>query len=169
VVPDPDPAPDDAPDDAIDEELESAPSEEGPRVGDVTVIPYADLRAQLGCGAEAGILLEDRRSVVKVFFPGMDRTFWLERDHVRSVPPERLPLHPVVERLHRVARLVEADLLEECDRQDDVVVFHVFCGPLDVDGVLRVRDALGADLRRLRVEPGSVRRLRLNVAFRATP
>ncbi len=156
-----------APDAGIDEEdLPAAYEDEGPRVGDVTVIPFARVREQVGCGAEAGILLEDRRSVVKVLFPGMDRTFWLERDRVRTVALERIPVHPLVARLHRIARLVSADTIEEYDQRDGVAVFHVFCGALDAADLLRVRDALGDDLVRFRVEPGGVRRLRLHVAFR---
>jgi hypothetical protein len=150
----------------VDEELEGEEPEEGPRVGDVTVIPYADLRAALGCGAEAGILVEDRKSVVKVLFPGMDRTFWLDRDRVRAVAADRLPLHPLVDRLHRIARQVQADLIEYYDRHGDEAVFHVFCGALDVDGLVRLRTSLGDALVRLRVEPGSVRRLRLHMTLR---
>jgi hypothetical protein len=140
--------------------------EEGPRVGDVAVIPFPRIREQVGCGAEAGILMEDRRSVVRVLFPGMDRTFWLERERVRAVAVERLPVHPLVERLHRLARLVSAEVIEHYEQKGDVGVFHVYCGALEATELLRVRDLLGDDLVRFRVEAGGARRLRLHVAFR---
>jgi hypothetical protein len=152
------------PGDEAAEEAEGAPEETG--VGDVAVVPFARVREQLGCGAEAGIVVEDRRNLVKVFFPGMDRTFWLDREKVRVVPPGRVPLHPLVERLHRVSRLLGADLIEIYDQVGDVAVFHVFFRGSELDRILEVRDYLGADLRRLRLEPGSMRRVKLNLAFR---
>ena len=155
-------------DEAWDEEDLGGPddAEEGPRVGDVAVIPFPRVREQVGCGAEAGILMEDRRSVVRVLFPGMDRTFWLERDRVRAVPVDRLPVHPLVERLHRLARLVSAEVIEQYEQKGDVGVFHVHCGGLEATDLLRVRDLFGEDLVRFRVEAGGARRLRLHVAFR---
>jgi hypothetical protein len=157
------------PDDGDAEEPAPRGDEDGPHVGDVTVIPYARVREQVGCGAEAGILLEDRRSVVKVLFPTMDRTFWLERDRVRSVAVDRIPVHPTVSLLHRIARLVSADLIEYYDQRANVAVFHVFCGGLDAADVEGLRRAIGPELVRFRVEPGGVRRLRLDVAFRVGP
>jgi hypothetical protein len=157
-----------ADDEGLDEE-DLGPGEDpedGPRVGDVAVIPFPRVREQVGLGAEAGILMEDRRSVVRVLFPGMDRTFWLERDRVRAVPVDRLPVHPLVERLHRIARLVSAEVIEHYEQRGDVGVFHVYCGALEATDLLRVPELLGADLVRFRVEPGGARRLRLHVAFR---
>jgi hypothetical protein len=152
--------------DADDDLAREEPGEEGDlRVGDVTVIPYAEVRAQLGCEAEAGILLEDRRSVVKVFFPGMDRTFWLERERVRSVPADRLPLHPLVDRLHRISRRVGAELIEYYDQKGPETVFHVYCGAMDLEGLQAVVEEMGAAMPRFRVEPGSTRRLKLNLAL----
>jgi hypothetical protein len=156
------------PEEQEEEEFEGdeADAGDGPRVGDVTVIPYPELRAQLGCGAEAGILVEDRRHVVKVFFPSMDRTFWLERDRVRAVAPERLPLHPIVERLNLVSRRVGAERIEEYGNSPTGPVFHVYCGALDVAGLTGLERDLGSSLAALRVEPGSVRRLRLSLTLR---
>lgn len=169
----PAPAPDQPPDrlpgdEEREEELESSGSREDGDVGvgDLAVVPSARLREQLACGREAGIVVEDRRSLVKVFFPSLDRTFWLERERVRAVELGRLPLHPLVERLHRLCRILGVDLIEIYDQAGDVAVFHLGFRGTDLEGLHRVRDLLGDDLRRLRVEPGSMRRVKLNVAFR---
>jgi hypothetical protein len=135
-------------------------------VGDLAVVPSATLREQLGCGTEAGIVVEDRRHLLKVFFPRMDRTFWLERDRVRSVALGRIPAHPLAERLHRLSVLLGADLIEIYDQAGDVAVFHIGFRGTDLDGLHKVKELLGDDLRRLRIEPGSMRRVKLNVAFR---
>jgi hypothetical protein len=154
-------------DEEQEEERESPPpGGEEVAVGDIAVIPSANLREQLGCGTQAGIVIEDRRHLLKVFFPGMDRTFWLERDRVRSVALGRLPAHPLVERLHRLSALLGADLIEIYDQVADTAVFHIGFRGTDLEGLHRVRDLLGEDLRRLRIEPGSMRRVKLNVAFR---
>lgn len=165
----PDPTPGDAEalpgDEEQEEQREAAAADDEVHVGDVAVVPSATLREQLGCGTEAGLVVEDRRHLLKVFFPGMDRTFWLERDRVRSVALGRLPVHPLVERLHRLSVLLGADLIEIYDQVGDVAVFHIGFRGTDLDGLHRVCDLLGDDLRRLRVEPGSMRRVKLNVAF----
>lgn len=176
MVPTPDPRRGDAHGDSLpgDEELEEeretaaapAPELAEAQVGDVAVIPFAGLREQLGCGAQAGIVVEDRRHLLKVFFPAMDRTFWLDRERVRAVPLGRLPLHPLVERLHRLSAILGADLIEIYDQVGDTAVFHIGFRGTDMDGLARVRALLGDDLRRLRIEPGSMRRVKLNVAFR---
>ena len=159
--------PDPLPGDEEREEDASAAAEPGEAgVGDLAVVPSAVLREQLGCGTEPGIVVEDRRHLLKVFFPGMDRTFWLERDRVRSVPLGRLAAHPLAERLHRLSVLLGADLIEIYDQTGDTAVFHIGFRGTDLEGLHRVRDLLGEDLRRLRIEPGSMRRVRLNVAFR---
>lgn len=154
-------------DDEHEEDLDAAaPASEDVKVGDIAIVPFARLREQLGCGAEAGIVVEDRRHLVKLFFPGMDRVFWLEHERVRSVPLGRLPVHPLVERLHRLSVLLGADLIEIYDQVGDVAVYHIGFRGTDLDGLHAVRDLLGDDLKRMRVEPGSMRRVKLNVAFR---
>jgi hypothetical protein len=135
------------------------------RVGDLVVVPYARAREQVGCGTEVGVVVEDRRSVMKVLFPGIDRTFWLDRNLLRSVETGRLPTHPWAERLHRIASLVGVDLIEEYDTTGGAAVFHVFVRGMDLGDLVRLREALGADVDRFRVEPGGMRRLRLNVSF----
>ncbi len=136
------------------------------QVGDIAIVPFPRLREQLGCGPEAGIVVEDRRHLVKLFFPGMDRAFWLEHERVRSVPLGRLAVHPIVDRLHRLSVLLGADLIEVFDQVGDTAVFHIGFRGTDLDGLHAVRDLLGADLRRLRIEPGSMRRVKLNIAFK---
>lgn len=136
------------------------------QVGDIAIVPFARLREQLGCGAEAGLVVEDRRHLLKVFFPAMDRTFWLDRERVRAVPLGRIPVHPLVERLHRVSAILGADLIEIYDQVGDTAVFHVGFRGTDMEGLARVQSLLGDDLRRLRIEPGSMRRVKLNLAFR---
>lgn len=163
----PRPRPDALPgDEEREEQAEGGDEEAEVQVGDLAVVPSASLRAQLGCGREVGLVVEDRRHLVKVLFPTMDRTFWLERGRVRSVELGRLPLHPLVERLHRLCRILGVDLVEIYDQAGDVAVFHLGFRGTDLDGLHRVRDLLGDDLRRLRIEPGSMRRVKLNVAFR---
>lgn len=168
-----DPDPDLLPgDEEIEEELEEerggapAVGEQEAAVGDIVVVPVERLREQLGCGTEAGVVVEDRRHLVKVFFPGMDRTFWLERERVRPVPLGRLPVHPLVERLHRLSAILGADLIEVYEQVGDTAVFHIGFRGTDMGGLQRVTQLLGDDLRRLRIEPGSMRRVKLNVAFR---
>jgi hypothetical protein len=153
-------------DEEREEEADGSAEEGETHVGDLAVVPSATLREQLGCGTEPGLVVEDRRHLLKVFFPGMDRTFWLERERVRSVVLGRLPVHPLAERLHRLSALLGADLIEIYDQTGDTAVFHIGFRGTDLEGLHRVRDLLGADLRRLRIEPGSMRRVKLNVAFR---
>ncbi|MFM8978958.1 MAG: hypothetical protein ACKOSS_00610 [Planctomycetia bacterium] len=167
----PGPRPDALPgDEEREEDLEPpAPdpaASEDVKVGDIAIVPFARLREQLGCGPEAGIIVEDRRHLVKLFFPGMDRVFWLEHERVRSVPLGRLPVHPLVERLHRLSTILGADLIEIYDQAGDVAVYHIGFRGTDLDGLHAVRDLLGDDLRRMRIEPGSMRRVKLNLAFR---
>ena len=137
-----------------------------PRVGDLAIVPYPRVREQIGCDAEAGLLMEDRRSVVRVFFPGSGTTYWLDRDKIQVVPLGRIPVHPLVERLHRIARRIDALLIEFTDQEGDVGLFHVYAPSLVLDDLTYVRDLIGGDLNSMRVEAGSVRRVKLRLAFR---
>ena len=69
---------------------------DAPRIGDLVIVPYPEARERYGCPAEAGLLLEDRRSSVKVFFAEPDCTLWLDRGRVQRVAPGDLDLHPLV-------------------------------------------------------------------------
>jgi hypothetical protein len=148
-----------------EEEIDEGPEAADVRAGEIAVVPYPRVREQIGCGEEGGLVLEDRRSVVKVWFAGIDRSFWIERERLEVVPGDRLPLHPLVERLHRIARLVGAEEIDFYDEKDGVGVFHVYSRGIDLDVLLQVRALLGADLQHLRVDPGSIRRTRLTLAF----
>ena len=138
----------------------------GPSVGDLVVIPVPRIRAQVGCGERVGLVLEDRRHVVKVFFPEIDRAFWIERAAVASVAEGRLPAAPLAIRLHRIAVDLSAVAIEIYDREGDADVFHVYSRGTDLEALLRVREFLGPDLRRVAIEPGGVRRARVTVVFR---
>lgn len=138
----------------------------GAAVGDLIVIPVPRVRLQIGCGERVGVVVEDRRNVVKVFFPEIERTFWVDRDGVLAIPEGRLPAAPLAIRLHRICRELHAAAVEIYDREGDADVFYVFTRGTDLDALLRVREFLGADFRRMAVDPGGVRRARLTLAFR---
>jgi hypothetical protein len=157
----PPPGPEGVEDDGLEETGDG-----GPAVGDLVVIPVPRIRAQVGCGERVGVVLEDRRHVVKVFFPEIDRAFWVERAAVASVAEGRLPAAPLAVRLHRVASLLSAVAIEVYDREGDADVFHVYSRGTDLEALLRVREYLGPDLRRVSIEPGGVRRARVTVVFR---
>lgn len=143
-----------------------ADEEGGVSVGDLVVLPVPRVRAQVGCGERVGLVLEDRRNVVKVLFPEIDRAFWIDRDQVLSVPEDRLPCHPLALRLHRLCRLLAAVGVEVYDREGDADVFHVFTRGTTLEALDEARRSLGPDFRRLGVDPGGVRRARLTLVFR---
>lgn len=136
-----------------------------PDVGDVTIVPYPRIRAQIGCAEEAGILMEDRRNVLRVFFPGSDHTFWLDRDKVTAVDPEQVTLHPLLDVLHRVARRVDAVLIEAQEAQADEQAYNVYAPSMTLPDLLFVRDLLGDDLVEMTIAAGSVRRVKLVLRF----
>lgn len=137
-----------------------------PVVGDVTIVPFPEVRKQVGCAAEAGILMEDRRNVLRVFFPTMDRTFWLERDGVAAIPLGRIDVHPLVDRLHRVARRLDAVLIESEEDDGAVGTYYVYTPELVLADLEFVRDLLDDSLVEMKVEAGSVRRVKLRLTFR---
>ena len=137
-----------------------------PDVGDVTIVPYPRVREQIGCAEEAGLLMEDRRNVLRVFFPGTERTFWLDRDKVTAIDADQLPLHPLVERLHKIARRVDAVLIEEQESAADEEAYNVYAPSMTLPDLLYVRDLLGDELLGLEIAAGSVRRVKLVLRFR---
>lgn len=132
-----------------------------PEVGDVTIVPFPRVREQIGCAEEAGILMEDRRNVVRVFFPGTDRTFWLDRDKIAAVSLDRLPVHEVVETLHHIARRVEAVLIEEQEQAGAAHAYNVYAPSVTLPDLEFVRDLLGARMEEMTIAAGSVRRVKL--------
>jgi hypothetical protein len=150
-----------------DDGLDEGPADEGGvRVGDLAVLPVPRVRAQVGCGERVGVVLEDRRNVVKVFFPEIDRAFWVERRDVLAVPEGRLPTAALAIRLHRVCRALSAVAVEIYDREGDADVFYVFSRGTTLDALNEVKASLGQDYRRLGVDPGGVRRTRITLVFR---
>ena len=150
-----------------EDEAGDRPDDDGPGVGDLAILPVPRVRAQIGCGERVGIVVEDRRNVVKVFFPEIDRAFWIDRAHVTSVEEGRLPTAPLAATLHRVCRLLSAVAVEIYDREGDADVFHVYTRGTSLEAVLAVRDLLGERFRRLGIDPGGVRRTRLTLVFTA--
>ncbi len=140
-------------------------SEDGPGVGDIVIIPYPRVREQLNCPAEAGLLMEDRRNIVRLFFPTSDQSFWLDREKVEAVPLGRLNTHPLVDRVHRIANIVDVVLLELVSWNEDEVAVHVFSPAMSLDDLLAIRALIGGKLRDFQVEAGSVRRVKLLVRF----
>ncbi len=102
--------------DADEDDGRESAGDEGAEVGDLVVLPVARIRAQVGCGERVGIVLEDRRNVVKVFFPEIERAFWVDRDVVLAVPEDRLPVAPLARRLHRISRELNAVAIEIYER-----------------------------------------------------
>ena len=150
----------------IDED--APPDDAGVGVGDLVVLPVPSVRARVGCGERVGIVLEDRRNVVKVYFPEIERAFWVERTDALAVLEGRLPASPLAVRLHRVCRAVAAVAVEFYDSEGDADVFYVFTRGTTLAALEEVRTSLGPDFRRITIDPGGVRRTRITVAF-ATP
>jgi len=150
-----------------EDEADDRPDDEGPSVGDLAILPVPRVRAQVGCGERVGIVVEDRRNVVKVFFPEIDRAFWIDRVHVTSVEEGRLPTAPLAATLHRICRLLSAVAVEIYEREGDADVFHVYTRGTTLEAVLAVRDLLGERFRRVGIDPGGVRRTRLTLVFAA--
>lgn len=151
-----------------DEDENSPLSQEdsGSATGDLVILPVPRVRTQVGCGERVGVVLEDRRNVVKILFPEIDRAFWIDRDDVLSVAEDRLPVHPLARRLHRLCRLLDAVAVEVYDREGDADVFYVFTRGTSLEALDAARAYLGDDFRRLGIDPGGVRRARLTLVFR---
>lgn len=146
---------------------DGAEAGKAPAIGDLVIVPYPEARERYGCPARAGLLLEDRRSSVKVFFAEVDRTLWLERRKIETVTPQDVAPDPLVARLHRVARLVEAEHIEIHERRGAGGVFHLFIPGADLDRLLAVRELAGPGLSALRVEPAGMRHARLVLVLEA--
>ena len=144
-------------------------TDDAPLVGDLVIVPYPAARERIGCGAEVGLALEDRRHVIKVYFPEMNRVFWLERDQLESVAPGRLPADPIIERLHETAQHTKADLVEFFDGDEREGVVYVFSRGLDTDDIASVRALWGEDLVRLRIMPANMRLMRLELTLKNVP
>lgn len=145
-----------------------APREPGPKIGDLVIVPYPQARERLGLGPEVGLQLDDRRNVVQVYFPASDRTLWVAREQVESVALDRLPAHPLVRRLHRLARHLETERIEigDDDAEESDVCFVSFTGA-SIEDLMRWRKELGSDVLSFRIEPGSMHRARIRLRFAA--
>jgi hypothetical protein len=138
------------------------------RVGDIGIVPYPDARAQLGCEAEPGLVVEDRRSVLLLWFPSKARSHWVPREQIEAVPLGRLAAHPRVDQLHRIARALDAEWIEVGDDDaDDPDVFLVHVPGADLEDLVRVQREFEGDLETFRVEPGTMRRVQLRLRFSA--
>lgn len=146
----------------------SSAEEPGPRVGELVIVPYPEARERLGLGPEVGLAIDDRRSVVQVRFPLSDRTLWIPREHLEAVAPSRLPAHPLLRRVHGLAMALAAERIEfgDDDEQEPDVVFVSFPGA-PLAALERLAAGLGTDAVSVRVEPGSMHRVRLRVRFAA--
>jgi hypothetical protein len=145
---------------------ESRDPDDEPAVGNLVILPVPRVRQEVGCGERVGVVLEDRRNVVKVLFPEIDRAFWIDRRQVLPVDEGRLPTHRLAVRLHRLSRLLDAVAIEVYDREGDADVYYVFTRGTTLEAIESARAELGPDLRRVGIDPGGVRRARLTFVFR---
>ncbi len=139
------------------------------RPGDLVILPYARVREQLGCGEEVGLVLEDRRHVLKCFLPEMGRVFWLERGVLERIEPGRLAADPWIERLHRVGRLVHVDLIDLQDGSLRAGVVHLYSRGMRWEDAEAAREILGDAVQALWIEPANMRRVRLRIEMRGAP
>ena len=140
--------------------------EDGPQPGDLVIVPYPRIREQIGLGTEVGLFMEDRRNTIRVWFPDSDRSFYLEPEKLQVVPPGRVPVDPVAERLHRVARLVDAVLIEVHVQEAERGQYHVFTPMLTLEQLAEIQTILGEDLLEITIKAGSVRRVKLELILR---
>lgn len=141
-------------------------TEDAHNPGDIVIVPYPRIREQIGLGTEAGLFMEDRRNTYRVWFPDSDRSFYLEPDHLQVVPLGRVPLDPIAEHLHRVARLVDAVLIEVHAQDEEKGQYHVFTPSLTIPQIDEIQTILGADLESITIKAGSVRRVKLELIVR---
>ena len=144
---------------------EDNPSEPGLQPGDLAIIPYPRVREQLGCGEEVGLVLEDRRHVVKVYLPVMDRVFWLEYGVLQRVPVDRLPLDPLVEALHRAGALIHVDEIEIFDGTMRNGIVHLYSRGAPWPAFVKAREHLGGQVTEAHIEPANMRHLRLRLTL----
>lgn len=139
---------------------------DAPRIGDLVIVPYPEARANYGCPAEAGLLLEDRRSSVKVCFAEPDCTLWLDLRKTERVDADDLAVHPLVDTLHRVARLVGAEEVEIHERTPERDEARLSIAGADLDLLRAVKETAGVGLVSLRIEAGSMRHARRTPVLR---
>ena len=134
--------------------------------GDLVIVPYPRVREQIGCDAEVGLVLEDRRHVLKVYWPGLDRVFWVERTSLHVVPLDRLPVDPLIASIHRAGQLAHVDLIELYDGTMRNGTVFIFSRGLRAEHVEPIRELLGGHRARIRIEPANMRRLRIRIDLR---
>lgn len=83
---------------------------QAPAVGSL-VVPSPRYRNSVGTGEGAAILLASRRGSSHLFYPGLDRSFWVATKEVREIPVEAVPGDSMERLLFDLLLLVEA---EEC-------------------------------------------------------
>ena len=138
-------------------------------VGDLVILPYAHRREQHGLPAEVGLAFEDRRNVIRVYFASLDRTFWLDVNHLQSVEAERLPVDADVLLIHHLAKQVHADLIDLYDQSPTATTWFIFSQGGALDAFATIPARVGPRLRACYVEPASMRRLRVRIELtRAT-
>ncbi len=134
-------------------------------VGDLVILPYADVRKQHGLPAEVGLAFEDRRNVIRVYFASLDRTFWLEAEQLQSVSPERLPVPNDVLLIHRLAQRVHADLIDLHDQTPTTTTWFVFSVGGTLEDFTAIPSIAGERLVTCHIEPASMRRVRVRLAL----
>ena len=133
------------------------------------VAPSPAFRKAMGTGEGAAVLLSLRRGTGHLYYPGVDREFWVPLRDVRPIPPEVVPQASLERLLSDMLRALDADecLIEEVG--ENALTLLVEVDTLSGEQLDGLRASLGPRLRHHAVEPRSMRALHLRLELVSLP
>lgn len=137
------------------------------RVGDL-VTCGADLLDVVSTDQQRiGLVLEERRSTCRLFFPDLVQGLWLTRSHIRRVSiesgdPHRLSAY----RLRHLIELLDGTEADVEEPAEETIVFTVFHEQIDLPLLETIRSYLGEDCVSLKIRPRSMSRIATEMGIR---
>ena len=139
-----------------------------PPVG-ALVVPAPEFRASMDTGEGAALLLSKRRGSLQLYYPGLDRIFWVPARQVRRIPDEAVSPDSREALLSNLLLSLEAEecALEETDSSE--FVFSVEVAGMSDEALQALREGLGERLRSLAIEPRNMHAIKLRLGLVSLP
>lgn len=141
---------------------------DGSDIGSLAV-PNPNYREQMEISEAAGVLLALRRGSANLFYPGVDRNYWVPTRHIATIPIEAVPedcLEHFLSRILKFLRTEECTLLEF---DGTSATLEITYPGVDREGFLSFLAFLGPRLENYVIEPGSMQVAQLQLQLNQLP
>ena len=119
-------------------------------------VPSPQYRETMQTGESAAVLMALRRGSAHLYYPGVDRSFWVPTRQVRTIPPEAVPEDCLESFLSRLLRFLSAEECVVLEFDGHSATLEITYPGMNRAKLLELLEFLGPKLGDYSIRPGSM-------------